>query len=194
MQFGKNSIEMCGKLRKYKRISKGYLKEHQKNVEELFKDTKPLVKQSEKLLDEYQELVNELKDLEEMINVIRSKQKPSDEELNTVVDLIKEKKEYREKIKILNQELTKFQEEHEAEMNKIIEEVPNNLAKLASNMVEITEEEFLENYTDDDELLVKHLSFFKQMNDAGNSIKDMEKLWRDIIKHDRETSLNLNPS
>lgn len=61
-------------------------------------------------------------------------------------------------------------------------------------MVDISEEEFLENYTDDDELMVKHLAYFKQMSDAGKDIKDMEKLWIDIVDNERENKLNLSPS
>ena len=194
MRFGKQSVEICGELRRYKRVSKGQIKAHQENVENMFEDTKPLIKESENLLKEYQEAVSELTDLEETIQVMKSKKDPSDKELDKIIELIGKRSEHRKFINELGSRMNEFNEKNEAEIKKVLDEVPNNLAKLASQMVDISEEEFLENYTDDDELMVKHLAYFKQMSDAGKSTKDMEKLWVDIVDNERESKLNLSPS
>ena len=194
MRFGKQSVEICGELRRYKRVSKGQIKAHQENVENMFEDTKPLIRESENLLKEYQEAVSELTDLEETIQVMKSKKNPSDKELDRIIELIGERSEHRKYINELGYRMNEFNEKNEAEIKKVLDEVPNNLAKLASKMVDISEEEFLEKYTDDDELMVKHLAYFKQMSDAGKSTKDMEKLWIDIVDNERESKLNLSPS
>lgn len=194
VRFGKKSVEICGELRKYKRVSKGQIKAHQESVENMFEDTKPLIKESEKLLKEYQEAVSELADLEETIQVMKAKTNPTNEELDKIIELINERRENRRYINELGTQMNEFNEKNEVEIKKILDEVPNNLAKLASQMVDISEEEFLENYTDDDELMVKHLAYFKQMSGAGKDIKDMEKLWIDIVDNERENKLNLSPS
>lgn len=194
MRFGKQSVEICGELRRYKRVSKGQIKAHQESVENMFEDTKPLIKESEELLKEYQEAVSELTDLEETIQVMKSKKNPSDDELDKIVELISERREHRKFINELGSKMNEFNEKNEAEIKKVLDEVPNNLARLASQMVDISEEEFLENYTDDDELMVRHLAYFKQMSDAGKSTKDMEKLWVDIVDNERDSKLNLSPS
>ncbi len=194
MRFGKQSVEICGELRRYKRVSKGQIKAHQESVENMFEDTKPLIKESENLLKEYQEAVSELADLEETIQVMKSKKNPSDKELDKIIELIGKRSEHRKFINELGSRMNEFNEKNEVEIKKVLDEVPNNLAKLASKMVDISEEEFLENYTDDDELMVKHLAYFKQMSDAGKSTKDMEKLWIDIVDNERESKLKLSPS
>lgn len=194
MRFGKDSVEICGELRRYKRVSKGEIKNHQENVEKLFEDTKPLIEESEKLLKKYQEAVSELADLEEMIQVMKSKKNPSDKELDKIIALIGERKEHRNFINELGSEMEEFNKVNESKIQDVLDEVPANLAKLASKLVDISPDEFLEKYTDDDELMVKHLAYFKQMSDSGKSTKDMEKLWMDIVDNDRDSKLNLSPS
>lgn len=194
MKFTKTGIELCGKLRKYKRISKGQIKQHQKDVENMVVGSKEIIKQSDELMSEYREAISDLTDIEEMISVIKSKKTPSDEELDRVVDLISQRKAHRDNISALAKQISDFNEKHEETMDSMMDEVPKNLARLASKMVDITEEEFLENYTSDDELLVRYLSFFKQMADAGNTETEMENFWKDLIEKERNDAVGLTPN
>ena len=79
-------------------------------------------------------------------------------------------------------------------MKKIDDDIPKTLAQLASEMVDITPEEFLEDYTHEDELMVRNLSFFKQMADAGNSEKQMQELWLDITQKDIDEKRGITPT
>lgn len=95
MKFTKNSIELCGKERKYKRCTKKQLKEHQDNVQKIYDSYKPTIDKIDEIQEEHENLLNELKDIEDEINILQSKEMTTDEEYDEIRELIQEKRTLR---------------------------------------------------------------------------------------------------
>lgn len=182
MKFTKNSIELCGKDRKYRRCTKKQLKEHQDNVQKIYDSYKPIIDKVDAVQDEYSRLLNDVGDIEDELNILKSKELTTDDEYDEMRVLIKEKKNLRNEIKKVESKMKKLNKDAEKEIEAIEKLIPTQLGEQASILVEITPEEFIKEYTDDDELLVRYLGLFKQMADAGYPEKKMESVWRDIVK------------
>lgn len=193
MKISKKGVELCGKVRKFKRTPKRQTIEHQKQIDSLFDDYQPILDESQRLQDELESIEEEIMDINEIISILKSKD-TSESEYQKMMDLIEERKSLRAERRELGQKIRDFTNDHLKDFKDIEDDIPNNLAKLASQMVDITPEEFLEEYTEEDELMVRNLAFFKQMADAGNTDKQMEQLWSDIVKQNIESKRGITPT
>ena len=68
------------------------------------------------------------------------------------------------------------------------------MAELASQMIDITPEEYYEKATETDELFMRYAGVFKQMYDARQTIPEMEHKWKQIIEKTIDDRLGTNPS
>ena len=89
MKFTKNSIELCGKDRKYRRCTKKQLKEHQDNVQKIYDSYKPIIDKVDAVQDEYSRLLNDVEDIEDELNILKSKELTTDDEYDEMRLIIK---------------------------------------------------------------------------------------------------------
>ena len=193
MKITKKGVELCGKFRRYKRTPMKQTRDHQKRIDELFDSYDPLFKKSQKLQDDFNAIEEEILDINETFSILKSKN-TTDEEYDKILSLIDQRSKLRAERRELGNEIREFTQEYSKDLKKIDDDIPKTLAQLASEMVDITPEEFLEDYTHEDELMVRNLSFFKQMADAGNSEKQMQELWLDITQKDIDEKRGITPT
>lgn len=191
IMFKKDTVFVCGEYRKYKNMPKKQTVEHQKEVEKITESFKPIIRESEMLIEKQRIIQEEIDDLNDYYDLLKREDNPDLEEIRNVQ---KERANLRKKLREAQQDIIEFNDSQDERISELDTEIPKRLAVLASNMVEITPEEFLEKYTEEDELLIRHLSFFKQMHDARHTDAEMEHLWKEIIDNNIRNSLNLNPS
>lgn len=153
----------------------------------------PVLDESQDLQDELESLEDEIRDIDEVISILKFKD-TTEEEYQKMLSLIDERKKLRNDRRELGKRIREFTNTHLKDFKNVEDEIPNNLGILASKMVDITPEEFVENYTEDDELLVRNLAFFKQMADAGQTDKQMMAVWQDIVQKDIDEKRGITPS
>ena len=193
MKVTKKGVELCGKFRQYKRTPKKQVIEHQKSIDSLLDGYQPVLDESQDLQDELDALDDQIRDINEVISILKTKD-TTEEEYAKMLELIDERKELRDERRALGKSIREFTNTHLKDFKKVEDEIPHNLGVLASQMVDITVEEFVENYTEDDELLVKNLAFFKQMADSGQTDKQMMSVWQDIVQQDINQKRGITPS
>ena len=193
MKVTKKGVELCGKFRQYKRTPKKQVIEHQKSIDSLLDGYQPVLDESQDLQDELDALDDQIRDINEVISILKTKD-TTEEEYARMLELIDERKELRDERRALGKTIREFTNTHLKDFKKVEDEIPHNLGVLASQMVDITVEEFVENYTEDDELLVKNLAFFKQMADSGQTDKQMMSVWQDIVQQDINQKRGITPS
>lgn len=153
----------------------------------------PVLDESQDLQDELESLEDEIRDIDEVISILKFKD-TTEEEYQKMLSLIDERKKLRNDRRELGKRIREFTNTHLKDFKNVEDEIPNNLGILASKMVDITPEEFVENYTEDDELMVRNLAFFKQMADAGQTDKQMMAVWQDIVQKDIDEKRGITPS
>ena len=193
MKITKKGVELCGKFRPYKRTPKKQILEHQKSIEGLLDGYQPVLDESQDLQDELESLEDEIRDIDEVISILKFKD-TTEEEYAKMLSLIDERKKLRDERRQLGKRIREFTNTHLKDFKGVEDEIPNNLGILASKMVDITPEEFIENYTEEDELMVRNLAFFKQMADAGQTDKQMMAVWQDIVQKDIDEKRGITPS
>lgn len=193
MKISKKGVELCGKFRAFKRTPKKAILEHQKNIDSMLDNYQPILDESQDLQDELEAIDDQIRDINEVISILRIKD-TTEEEYQKMLSLIDDRKELRDERRELGKKIREFTSTHLRDFKSVEDEVPHNLGILASKMVDITVEEFVENYTDDDELMVRNLAFFKQMADAGQTDKQMMAVWQDIVKNDIDEKRGITPS
>lgn len=193
MKITKKGVELCGKFRTYKRTPKKQILEHQKNIEELMDNYQPVLDESQDLQDELEALEDEIRDIDEVISILKFKD-TTEEEYAKMLTLIDDRKKLRDERRELGKRIREFTNTHLKDFKGVEDEIPKNLGILASKMVDITPEEFVENYTEEDELMVRNLAFFKQMSDAGQTDKQMMAVWQDIVQKDIDEKRGVTPS
>lgn len=193
MKISKKGVELCGKFRAFKRTPKKAILEHQKNIDSMLDSYQPILDESQDLQDELEAIDDQIRDINEVISILRIKD-TTEEEYQKMLSLIDDRKELRDERRELGKKIREFTSTHLRDFKSVEDEVPHNLGILASKMVDITAEEFVENYTDDDELMVRNLAFFKQMADAGQTDKQMMAVWQDIVKKDIDEKRGITPS
>ena len=193
MKISKKGVELCGKFRQFKRTPKKQVIEHQKSIDSLLDGYQPVLDESQDLQDELEALDDQIRDINEVISILKVKD-TTEEEYAKMLQLIDERKELRDERRKLGKTIREFTNTHLKDFKKVEDEVPHNLGVLASQMVDIDPDEFVENYTEEDELMVKNLAFFKQMADAGQTDKQMMKVWQDIVEQDINEKRGITPS
>ena len=193
MKISKKGVELCGKFRAFKRTPKKAILEHQKNIDSMLDNYQPILDESQDLQDELESLDDEIRDINEVISILRTKD-TTEEEYQKMLSLIDDRKKLRDERRELGKKIREFTSTHLKDFKSVEDEVPQNLGILASKMVDITVDEFVENYTEDDELMVRNLAFFKQMADAGQTDKQMMAVWQDIVNNDINEKRGINPS
>ena len=153
----------------------------------------PVLDESQDLQDELEALEDEIRDIDEVISILKFKD-TTEEEYAKMLSLIDDRKKLRDERRELGKRIREFTNTHLKDFQGVEDEIPNNLGILASKMVDITPEEFVENYTEEDELMVRNLAFFKQMADAGQTDKQMMAVWQDIVQKDIDEKRGINPS
>lgn len=193
MKITRKGVELCGKFRAFKRTPKKQILEHQKSIDSLMDNYQPVLDESQDLQDELESLEDEIRDIDEVISILKFKD-TTEEEYQKMLSLIDERKKLRNDRRELGKRIREFTNTHLKDFKNVEDEIPNNLGILASKMVDITPEEFVENYTEDDELMVRNLAFFKQMADAGQTDKQMMAVWQDIVQKDIDEKRGITPS
>lgn len=189
--FKDDKVFICGEYRKYKDMPKKQTRDYQRRIEELMNSYNPIVRESEKLLDKQKEVQEEIDDVEEWITLLKSEET---KDLGAIKESMNQRTKLRKKLRKLNEEIIAFNEEQEGKINQLNEEVPKRMAELASQMIDITPEEYYEKATETDELFMRYAGVFKQMYDARQTIPEMEHKWKQIIEKTIDDRLGTNPS
>ena len=104
------------------------------------------------------------------------------------------RKKIREELREINTEIVEVNSAQESTMRELNEEIPRRLAELASKMIDISPEEYLEKATDTDELFMRYISVFKQMYDARKTAPEMQAQWEKILDANIDSKFSTNPS
>lgn len=189
--FKEDMVYVCGEFRKYKDMPKKQTRDYQKEVDKVISSYNPIVQESEQLLEKQQAKQEELDDVNEWLGILKEEE---NRDLKEIKKQMKLRNTIRNELREINQEIIEFNNAQEEKMNELNDEIPRRLAILASQMIEITPEEYLEKATETDELFMRYVSIFKQMYDARKTIPEMEAQWAKIIDNNINSRLNINPS
>ena len=184
-------VFVCGEYRKYKDMPKKQTRDYQKEIDELMDSYTPLIRESEELLEKQRVKQEELDDINEWLDLLKSEEKKDMKEIKAQMQL---RQKVREELRSINQELITFNNNQETRIRELNDEIPKRMANLASKMIDITPEEYLEKATETDELFMRYVAIFKQMYDARKTVPEMEAQWNKILDNSIESKFETNPS
>lgn len=189
--FKDDTVFVCGEYRKYRDMPKKQTRDYQKEVDKLMDNYNPIVRQSELLLEKQKAKQEELDDINEWLDLLKLEEKKDMKEIKKQMNL---RKKIREELRDINTEIVEFNSAQESTMRELNEEIPRRLAELASKMIDISPEEYLEKATDTDELFMRYISVFKQMYDARKTAPEMQAQWEKILDANIDSKFSTNPS
>ena len=189
--FKDDTVFVCGEYRKYRDMPKKQTRDYQKEVDKLMDNYNPIVRQSELLLEKQKAKQEELDDINEWLDLLKLEEKKDMKEIKKQMNL---RKKIREELREINTEIVEFNSAQESTMRELNEEIPRRLAELASKMIDISPEEYLEKATDTDELFMRYISVFKQMYDARKTAPEMQAQWEKILDANIDSKFSTNPS
>lgn len=189
--FKDDMVFVCGAYRKYRDMPKKQTRDYERSINELLDSYNPIVRKSEELIDKRKAVQEELDDINEWIGLLKGEK---DKDLKAIESSMKKRKELRDKLRDIGKEIIEYNNSQEAKLKELDEMVPLKLAELASQMIEITPEEYYDKATETDELFMRYISVFKQMYDARQTIPEMEHRWKEILSKSIDNRIGNIPS
>lgn len=176
------SVEFCGKVRKFKRCPNKTLKDYQKSIEEIQDKLTPLAERTRDFNFQLTELEDEIASIDKHIELLEKLDDASDDEIRECISLTKDKIKLQKEI----HKLRKSNDEAELEDRKTYEDLDEELRKsygeFASKIFEDFDKDEIEEADTTDLTVAPRLSELYRLATSGAKQKDVDKAYQKIIK------------
>lgn len=177
-----HKVEFCGKERKFKRCPNSTLKDYQKTIEDIQEKITPLAERTRDYQFRLKELEDEKESIDKHIELLEKLDDATDDEIRECISLTKTKLTLQRKI----HELVKANDEAEKEDVKTYEdletELRNSYGEFASKVFEDFDSSEIEDADSTDLTIAPRLSELYRLATSGCKQKDIDELYRKIIK------------
>ena len=176
------SVEFCGAKRKFKRCPNKTLIEYQQTIEDIQKETVPLVERRRDFQFNITELNDEIESIDKHIELLEKLDEPNDEEIRECIDLVKDKVELQKRIHNLRVENDNIELEEIDKYNDLDKKLRENYGVLASLIFEDFKEDEIDEADSTDLTLAPRLPEIYRLATTGAKQKDIDKAIQKIIK------------
>ena len=176
------SVEFCGKSRKFQRCPNATLKDYQKTIEDIQEEITPLAERNRNFQFELTELEDEMSAIDKHIELLEKLDDASDEEIRECINLTKEKVKLQKKIHKLrkdNDEAEKNDKEFYEELDK---KLRGSYGEFASKVFDEFDPSEIEEADSTDLTLAPRLGEVYRLAMTGAKQKEIDKLVQKIIK------------
>ena len=182
-EFTDISIEICEKKLHFKRVTNETLLKFSEKAEKEYNDkVKSFVEEVELLDDKRQSLEKKIALNTKKVDIIESKDNPSDTELDKVISIIEEIEHYEDELETVKAGLLKLEEN--APMKTYLKRVDELLAEKVETLLEgITAKEFLANSDPVDTIKARNLEKYYQLCIVGERESKINQEIKDDVNN-----------
>lgn len=177
-----HKVEFCGKERKFQRCPNRTLRDYQKSIEDIQDKLTPLAERQRDFQFKLTELEEEIESIDKHIELLERLDDPSDDEIRECISLTKEKLKLQKDIhqaRVDNDNLELQDREFYEELDK---ELRKSYGEFASKVFKDFDESEIEEADSTDLTVAPRLGEIYRLATSGASQKDVDKLYRDIVK------------
>ena len=182
-EFTDISIEICEKKLHFKRVTNETLLKFSEKAEKEYNDkVKSFVEEVELLDDKRQSLEKKIALNTKKVDIIESKDNPSDTELDKVISIIEEIEHYEDELETVKAGLLKLEEN--APMKTYLKRVDELLAEKVETLLDgITAKEFLANSDPVDTIKARNLEKYYQLCIVGERESKINQEIKDDVNN-----------
>lgn len=176
------AIEFCGAKRKFQRCPNKTLKDYQATIEEIQEKLTPLAERTRDYQFKLTELEDEKEAIDKHIELLEQLEDASDDEIRECIDLTKQKLSLQREI----HEVRRANDEAEKEDREFYEQLDEDLracyGEFASKVFKDFNKDEIEEADSTDLTIAPRLGELYRLSTSGASQKDVDKLYKQIIK------------
>lgn len=176
------SVEFCGKPRKFKRCPNKTLKDYQKSIEDIQEELTPLAERTRDFQFKVTELEDEIESINKHIELLEKLDDASDDEIRECISLTKDKIKLQKEIHILR----KNNDDADLEDRKVYEDLDEKLracyGEFASKIFEDFDASEIDEADSTDLTIAPRLSEIYRLATTGAKQKDIDKLYAKLVK------------
>ena len=176
------TVNFCGKERKFQRCANSTLKDYQKTIEDIQDKLTPLAERRRDFEFQLTELEDEMSAIDKHIELLEKLDDASDEEIRECINLTKEKVKLQKKIHKLRKENDEADKEDMAFYEELDEKLRGSYGEFASKIFEDFDSSEIEEADSTDLTLAPRLSEVYRLAMTGAKQKEIDKLVIKIIK------------
>ena len=176
------SIEFCGKERKFQRCANSTLKDYQKTIEEIQDEITPLAEKTRDFQFKLTELDDEIKSIDKHIELLEKLEDASDEEIRECISLTKDKVKLQKKIHKLRKENDESEQNDAKIYENLEEKLRSAYGEFASKIFSEFEPSEIDEADSTDLTIAPRLSEVYRLAMTGAKQKEIDKLYTKIVK------------
>ena len=176
------SIEFCGAKRKFQRCPNKTLKDYQATIEEIQEKLTPLAERSRDYQFKLTEVSDEQEAIDKHLELLEQLDDASDDEIRECIDLTKQKLALQKEIHELRRENDEAEKEDREFYEQLDEDLRACYGEFASKIFKDFNADEIEEADSTDLTIAPRLGDLYRLSTSGASQKDVDKLYKQIIK------------
>lgn len=175
-------VEFCNKTRKFTRCANKTLKDYQKDIEQIQKDLEPVAERTRDFQFRLTELEDEKESIDKHIELLEQLEDATDDEIRECIALTKTKIDLQKQIHQLRRENDESEKEDRVFYEDLDMKLRECYGEFASKIFEDFDSSEIEEADSTDLTIAPRLSELYRLAMSGASQKDIDKLYKKIIK------------
>jgi len=176
------SVEFCGKARKFQRCANKELKDYQKAIEDIQDKITPLAERTRDFQFKLSELVDEQEAIDKQIELLEKLDDASDDEIRECMGLAKQRLELQKEIHKLRRENDEAEKKDNEFYSDLDDELRATYGLFASKIFKDFNEEDIEEADSTDLTIAPRLGEIYRLATTGCKQKEIDKLVAQIVK------------
>ena len=175
-------VEFCNKTRKFTRCPNKTLKDYQKNIEQIQRELEPFAEKTRDYQFKLTELQDEINSIDKHIELLEKLEDATDDEIRECISLTKTKIDLQKEIHELRVSNDESEKEDREFYEKLDTQLRESYGEFASKIFEDFDASEIDEADSTDLTIAPRLSELYRLAMSGASQKDIDKLYKKIIK------------
>lgn len=176
------SVEFCGKTRKFQRCPNKTLKDYQKTIEDIQEKLTPLAERTRDFQFKLTELEDEQQAIDKHIELLEQLEDASDEEIRECIALTKQKLALQREIHELRRQNDDAEKDDREFYEHLDEELRSCYGEFASKVFKEFDADEIEEADSTDLTVAPRLGELYRLATTGAKQKEIDKLYQKIVK------------
>ena len=176
------TVEFCGKKRKFTRCPNKTLKDYQKKIEDIQEKITPLAEATRDFQFKITELSDEISSIDKHIELLEKLDDASDDEIRECIDLTKKKTALQKEIHQARVDNDNVELENRKIFEGLDDELRESYGEFASKIFSDFDKSEIEEADSTDLTIAPRLSELYRLATSGAKQKDIDKLYLKIVK------------
>ena len=176
------SVEFCGKTRKFQRCANKELKDYQKSIEDIQDKITPLAERTRDFQFSIRELEDEKESIDKHIELLEQLDDASDDEIRECIALTKQKLSLQKEIHQLRRDNDEAEKKDAELYEDLDEELRENYGLFASKIFKDFDVDEIDEADSTDLTIAPRLGELYRLATTGAKQKDIDKLYQKIVK------------